>query len=180
MFQYTLESDSRDLMELRTLQDWVLRPILRTVPGVAGVDSFGGWVRQFHVVVAPERLARYDLALGDVVAALEANNRNVGGGVVTVGGQASLVHGVGRVGTVEDIAYVGPFLPSYLSVAALMVLLAGVCDGLDGRRSSSARAWRGSCSGSSPPTAPSRTVTLPLPSIASRAFTARFVVACWS
>jgi cobalt-zinc-cadmium resistance protein CzcA len=53
VFQYTLESDRRDLMELRSLQDWVLRPILRTVPGVAGVDSFGGHVRQFHVVADP-------------------------------------------------------------------------------------------------------------------------------
>ncbi|MEZ4387176.1 MAG: CusA/CzcA family heavy metal efflux RND transporter [Candidatus Krumholzibacteriia bacterium] len=106
VFHYTMSStnSARSLEDLRTLHDWLVKPELRKVPGVAEVNSWGGKVRQFHVVVAPERLARYDLALDDVIAALEANNRNVGGGVVTVGGQASLVHGVGRVGTVEDIA----------------------------------------------------------------------------
>ena len=86
VFQYTLESDERDLMELRSLQDWVLRPILRTVPGVAGVDSFGGHVRQFHVVADPAALRRFGLALEELAAAVAANNGVAGGAFVERGG----------------------------------------------------------------------------------------------
>lgn len=103
VFQYTLESSDRDLMELRTLQDWVLRPILRTVPGVAGVDSFGGHVRQFHVVADPTALRRYHLALGELSAAVAANNGVAGGAYVERGGEQFVVRGDGWVRGVEDL-----------------------------------------------------------------------------
>lgn len=103
VFQYTLESPERDLMELRTLQDWVLRPILRTVPGVAGVDSFGGQVRQFHVVANPTSLRRYGLALGELSAAVAANNGVAGGSYVERGGEQFVVRGDGWVHGVEDL-----------------------------------------------------------------------------
>lgn len=103
VFQYTLESSERDLMELRTLQDWVLRPILRTVPGVAGVDSFGGHVRQFHVVANPTALRRFHLALGELSAAVAANNGVAGGSYVERGGEQFVVRGDGWVRGVEDL-----------------------------------------------------------------------------
>ena len=103
VFQYTLESDQRDLMELRTLQDWVLRPILRTVPGVAGVDAFGGYVRQFHVVADPAALRRYELALGELAAAVAANNGVAGGAFVERGGEQFVVRGDGWVHGIDDL-----------------------------------------------------------------------------
>lgn len=97
VFQYTLESPERDLMDLRSLQDWVLRPILRTVPGVAGVDSFGGYVRQFHVVADPVALRQYGLALEELSAAVAANNGVAGGAFVERGGEQFVVRGDGWV-----------------------------------------------------------------------------------
>ncbi len=103
VYQYTLESEERDLMELRSLQDWVLRPILRTVPGVAGVDSFGGHVRQFHVIADPMALRRFDLALEELAAAVAANNGVAGGGFVERGGEQFVVRGDGWVRSGEDL-----------------------------------------------------------------------------
>ena len=103
VYQYTLESPDRDLMELRSLQDWVLRPILRTIPGVAGVDSFGGYVRQFHVVADPLELRRYGLALEELAAAVAANNGVAGGAFVERGGEQFVVRGDGWVRNREDL-----------------------------------------------------------------------------
>jgi cobalt-zinc-cadmium resistance protein CzcA len=103
VFQYTLESPDRDLMELRSLQDWVLRPILRTVPGVAGVDSFGGYVRQFHVVADPTALRQFGLALEELSAAVAANNSVAGGAFVERGGEQFVVRGDGWVRDGEDL-----------------------------------------------------------------------------
>lgn len=105
IFHYVLRSEdpSRTLEELRTLHDWVVKPELRKVSGVAEVNSWGGYEKQYHVVVAPEALLKYDLTLGDVFEALEKNNQNVGGGVLTSGGQSQLVHGLGRVASIEQI-----------------------------------------------------------------------------
>ena len=105
IFHYVLRSENprRTLEELRTLHDWVVKPELRKVPGVAEVNSWGGYEKQYHVVVSPEALLKYDLTLGDVFEALETNNQNVGGGVLTSGGQSQLVHGLGRVSTIKQI-----------------------------------------------------------------------------
>jgi cobalt-zinc-cadmium resistance protein CzcA len=105
IFHYVLRSDdpSRTLEGLRTLHDWVVKPELRKVSGVAEVNSWGGYEKQYHVVVRPEALLKYDLTLGDVFEALEKNNQNVGGGVLTSGGQSQLVHGLGRVASIEQI-----------------------------------------------------------------------------
>ena len=105
IFHYVLRSESpgRTLEELRTLHDWVVKPELRKVPGVAEVNSWGGYEKQYHVVIAPEELLKYNLTLGEVFEALETNNQNVGGGVVTSGGQSQLVHGLGRVASIEQI-----------------------------------------------------------------------------
>ncbi len=105
IFHYTVRSrdPARTLEDLRTLHDWVIKPALRQVPGVAEVNSWGGKEKQFHVVVAPEALVKYDLTLSDVFRALEENNHNVGGGQVVAGGEARLVHGLGRVGGLTEI-----------------------------------------------------------------------------
>lgn len=105
VFHYVLRSDesSRTLEELRTLHDWVVKPELRKVSGVAEVNSWGGEVRQYHVVVSPSALLKFNLTLDDVYEALEANNGNVGGGVLTTSGVSQLVHGIGRVTNIEQI-----------------------------------------------------------------------------
>ncbi len=105
VFHYVLRSENTDrsLEELRTLHDWVVKPELRKVSGVAEVNSWGGYEKQYHVVISPAGLLKYDLTLGAVFQALETNNQNVGGGVLTSGGQSRLVRGVGRVSSVEQI-----------------------------------------------------------------------------
>ncbi|MGB8931835.1 MAG: CusA/CzcA family heavy metal efflux RND transporter [Anaeromyxobacteraceae bacterium] len=97
VFHYLVKSRSRSLEELRTLHDWVIAPQLRSVPGVAEVNAWGGKEKQWHVVVDPRRLQQFDLSLGDLYRALEANNANVGGGVIDRAGAATLVLGVGAL-----------------------------------------------------------------------------------
>lgn len=106
VFHYVVSSDNpdRSLDELRTLHDWVIKPALRKVPGVAEVNSWGGLEKQFHVIVSPDNLLKYGLTYDDVATALRENNANVGGGQVVTGGQTLLVHGLGRVSSVEEIA----------------------------------------------------------------------------
>lgn len=105
IFHYTVSSKNgkHSLEELRTLHDWIIKPELRKVSGVAEVNSWGGREKQFQVVVDPERLLKHEISLRDVVEALENNNRNVGGGRITVSGQDLLVHGLGRVATIPEI-----------------------------------------------------------------------------
>lgn len=105
VFHYTIRSTDpdRSIEELRTLHDWVIRPELRKVSGVAEVNSWGGLERQFQVVVDPESLIAFDLTLDDVMEALRRNNTNVGGGQIVGAGEASVVRGVGRVSTISAI-----------------------------------------------------------------------------
>jgi cobalt-zinc-cadmium resistance protein CzcA len=72
--------DQRDLMKLRTVQDWVIRPALRTVPGTAEINSWGGMQKQYQVLVDPRKLLKYELAYPQIVQAVRDNNLNVGGG----------------------------------------------------------------------------------------------------
>ncbi len=103
VFQYTLESETRDLMELRTLHDWVVRPILRTVPGVAGVDSFGGYVRQFHVVADPDSLRRFGVTVQELADAVAASNGVAGGSYLERGGEQFVVRGDGWIRDAADL-----------------------------------------------------------------------------
>ena len=84
------------LTYLRTIHDWSIRPALRTVPGVAEVNSWGGHEKQYQVRPDPDRLLKHSLTFADVIEALERNNQNVGGGGVTRGNQFYLVHGLAR------------------------------------------------------------------------------------
>src|SRR5207248_4515215 len=89
---------------LRTLQDWIIRPQMKTVPGVAGADAIGGFVKQFQVQPDPARLIAYGLSLSQVIAAVEANNVSRGANYIEQNGEGYVVRASGRVETVEDIA----------------------------------------------------------------------------
>lgn len=88
---------------LRTVQDWIIRPQLKSVPGVAGVDSIGGYEKQYHVKPDPAKLIGYGLSFGDVVAAIEANNASRGAGYVERNGEGFVVRSGGRVERMSDI-----------------------------------------------------------------------------
>ncbi|WZO99311.1 CusA/CzcA family heavy metal efflux RND transporter [Isosphaeraceae bacterium EP7] len=103
VYHYFLSSNVYDLTELRSLQDWVVRPRLRRVPGVAEVNSWGGLAKQFEVRAEPAKLAKYVLTLDDVILALKENNKDVGGGYVVRADESSLIQGVGRARTLEEI-----------------------------------------------------------------------------
>ncbi|MCB9637260.1 MAG: efflux RND transporter permease subunit [Sandaracinus sp.] len=102
VFHYLLTGDA-SLSELRTTHEWIVRPQMMAVPGVAEVNTWGGDARQFHVLVDPSALQRYELSLGELAAAIEANSANVGGGTMERGGEATLVHGVGFAENLDDI-----------------------------------------------------------------------------
>jgi len=103
VFQYLVESDDLSAQELRTLHHWVVRPQMRQVPGVAEINTWGGYEKQYHVVFDPELLIKYEVTLDDVATALRRNNANVGGGVLDRGGEAQLIQGVGLAGDTHDI-----------------------------------------------------------------------------
>ncbi len=92
-----------DLTRLRTIQDWIIRPQLRTVPGVAEVNGIGGYDKQFHVNPSPYKLLAYNLSLRDLTEALENNNDNVGAGYIEEHGEQHLVRVPGRVSNLDDI-----------------------------------------------------------------------------
>jgi len=104
IFQYTLEGSSISPMEKRAVQDWLVAPQLRTTPGVAEVNSFGGFVKQYQVLVDPARLAKYGATLRDVTELLERDNRAVGGGYIVKGWEQAYIRGDGLFRAPEDIA----------------------------------------------------------------------------
>ena len=89
--------------DLREIQDWVIKPRLRTVKGVTEVNSIGGFVKQFHVAPYPEKLISLGLTLQDVIAALERNNLNVGAGYIEKSGEQNLVRVPGQIANLQDI-----------------------------------------------------------------------------
>lgn len=103
VYMYTLESDTRPPMELRSLQDWFVAPQLRTIPGVAEVNAADGSVKQYQVVVDQRALSSRGLGLDEVIAALQKNNRNAGGGVLEQNGERVLIRSVGMATTISDI-----------------------------------------------------------------------------
>lgn len=103
VFQYVIKSDRFSPTELRTLHHWVIRPQMVQVPGVAEINTWGGFEKQYHVVIDPDRLITYDVTLDDVAEALERNNANTAGGYVEHGGEARLVQGVGLATSIPEI-----------------------------------------------------------------------------
>ena len=103
IFQYTLESENLSPMELRTIQDFIVTPQLKPIPGVNEVNSFGGFVKQYHVLVRPDALLKYDSTLRDVVEAIEKNNANAAGGYIVHGWEQTYIRGLGLLTSAEDI-----------------------------------------------------------------------------
>ena len=103
VFMYLVEGSTQSLMELRTLQDWVIRPMLRAVPGLADVDTLGGLAKQYDVLVDPNRLTSFGLTLRQVHAAVAGNNQNAGGSYIEQGGDKLVVYGVGLARSVRDL-----------------------------------------------------------------------------
>jgi cobalt-zinc-cadmium resistance protein CzcA len=91
-------------MDLREIQDWIVKPQLRNIPGVTEINTIGGYAKEFQVAPLPDRLVAYGLSLQDVVQALERNNANVGAGYIERRGEQYLIRAPGQVGGIEDIA----------------------------------------------------------------------------
>jgi heavy metal efflux system protein len=106
IYRYTLESDTKNLMELSEFQKWIVIPALKQVPGVADVDNFGGFTRQFRLDLDPPELLRYGIGINDVTDAINNNTANAGGGRVSRGDQSFIVRGVGLVHTLEELGNV--------------------------------------------------------------------------
>ncbi len=111
IYQYTLEGNLPGvaaerisyLTELRTLQDWVVAPLLKSVPGVNEVNSFGGYLKEYQAIVDADKLLKYKLSIGDVFEAIRNNNENVGGSFIERAAQQYLIRGVGMIGSLPDI-----------------------------------------------------------------------------
>ncbi|KAF0843274.1 cobalt-zinc-cadmium resistance protein CzcA [Methylovorus glucosotrophus] len=111
VYQYTLDKPAdgkqelsvSELMERRAVQDWVVRPLLRGIPGVAEINSQGGYVKQYQALVNPDRMNHYGVKLHDVYQALARNNANSGGGILPHYAEQYLIRGVGLVKSLEDI-----------------------------------------------------------------------------
>lgn len=111
VYQYTLErADDGDktlgeeeLMKRRIAQDWVVRPLLRSIPGVAEINSQGGFAKQYQVLVNPDKLRHFGLSVADVYQAVGSNNANAGGGVLPQYAEQYLIRGIGLVRDVEDL-----------------------------------------------------------------------------
>ncbi|MBB6094966.1 cobalt-zinc-cadmium resistance protein CzcA [Povalibacter uvarum] len=112
IFLYTVHADASarqpngqpyDATALRTLQDWVIRPQLRQVPGVTEVNTIGGYERQYHVTPDPARLLAFGLTFDDLVAALEKNNANIGAGYIERNGEQYLIRSPGQVADIPSI-----------------------------------------------------------------------------
>jgi cobalt-zinc-cadmium resistance protein CzcA len=107
VFRYLVEAPpDTPAYEVRAVQDWVVRPAIRIVPGLADVVSFGGSLKEYQVRVDPYQLKRYGVTLDDVSKAVAANNANTGGGLLRRGDEALVIRGVGIFGSIDDLSRV--------------------------------------------------------------------------
>jgi cobalt-zinc-cadmium resistance protein CzcA len=103
VFHYLLVPRGMSLTDVKTFQEWTLKPALKSVPGTAEVNAWGGLNKQYQIRVDPNLLRKYDLAFEQVVDAIPRNNFNVGGGSIDRAGDAVLVYGVGRTTNLDEI-----------------------------------------------------------------------------
>ena len=111
VYQYTLDRpddgdralSEEELMQRRIAQDWVARPLLRSIPGVAEINSQGGYAKQYQVLVNPDKLRHFGLSIADVYLAVGRNNANAGGGVLPQYAEQYLIRGVGLVKDLDDL-----------------------------------------------------------------------------
>ncbi len=100
--EFTLDGED-DLYSLRDLAEWTIKPRLQTTSGVSNVINFGGLLKQYHVLIEPNRLINYGITIRHVLVVLSANNRNSSGGFLVEGAEERLIRGLGRIETIEDI-----------------------------------------------------------------------------
>src|ERR1700756_804099 len=103
VYQYTISAPKMTLMQIKTLQDWVIRYALLNIPGVSEVNSWGGETKEYVIAVDAESLRRYDLTVHQVMTAVSENNANFGGGYIEHVEQQYMIRGIGRVESVADI-----------------------------------------------------------------------------
>ena len=103
VYEYILESDRHDLAQLRSIQDWFLRYELASVPGVSEVASIGGYVKQYQIIVDPNKLRAYNIPLQKIKMAVQRSNKDVGGKLIEMGETEFMVRGLGYIKGVEDL-----------------------------------------------------------------------------
>jgi cobalt-zinc-cadmium resistance protein CzcA len=103
IFHYIVTGETEEPSDPRTAQDWILKPQLLSLPGVAEVNSWGGFEKQYLIMFDPDQLARYSLSLGDVVETIRVDLGNVPGGQIVRGGEMTVVRGIGVVESIEQI-----------------------------------------------------------------------------
>jgi cobalt-zinc-cadmium resistance protein CzcA len=103
VFHYLVTGEGKSLSELRTINDWSIKPQLVSVPGVAEVNAWGGDERQIQIMIDPIRLQKLDLTLAEVAQSIEKNNANVGGGTLDAAGESALIQGLGLVKTLKEL-----------------------------------------------------------------------------
>jgi cobalt-zinc-cadmium resistance protein CzcA len=106
IYRYTLESDTKNLMELSEIQRWIVIPALEQVPGVVNVDNFGGFTMQYQLELDPVELERLGVGLSDVTAAINNNSSNAGGSRISRGEQGYVIRGIGLVRNLSDLGNV--------------------------------------------------------------------------
>lgn len=124
IYRYVLKAPpSMPIEDVRVLEDWVVRPAIRTVPGIADVVSFGGTIKEYQVYVDPAKLRRFNVTLTQVGQALQNNSMNAGGGIMRRGDQALVIRGLGYFQTIDDIGQV-----AITSVNGSPILVSDVAD----------------------------------------------------
>jgi heavy metal efflux system protein len=103
IYRYTLESKTKNLMQLSEIQNWIVIPALNQVPGVINVDNFGGFTKEFQLELDPQQLLHYGVSVNQVTAAISANTSNAGGGRITRGEQSYIVRGIGMVHSLSEM-----------------------------------------------------------------------------
>lgn len=106
IYRYTLESNTKNLMELSEIQRWTVMPALKQVPGIAEVNNFGGFTKEYQLTLNPLKLRSYGLGLSDVVNAINNNSSFAGGGRVSRGEQSYIIRGIGQIHTLEELGSV--------------------------------------------------------------------------
>ncbi len=103
IYRYTLESDTKNLMELSEIQRWIVIPMIKQVQGIADVANFGGLTKEFQLTIEPSLMNKYDVALNDVMNAISNGTANAGGGRVSRGEQSYVIRGIGQIHTLDDL-----------------------------------------------------------------------------
>ncbi|MGC1182816.1 efflux RND transporter permease subunit, partial [Legionella sp.] len=106
IYRYTLESNTKNLMELSEIQRWIIIPKLKQVPGIAEVNNFGGFTKEYQLIVDPLKLRSYNLAFNDVVNAINNNSAFAGGGRISRGEQSYIIRGMGQIHTLDELGAV--------------------------------------------------------------------------